>query len=396
MSVRSLVQQAHRRVPFGTWLHSRLYVSAMQMDFNYDLISLAIPLLAIHFGASSIELGLLASLQRSFYIIVCPISGRLSDRWGRKSFAICGALSFALVCLVLSRTTNMSLLFWAVPAIGLTLGCFWPALQGWLSSRGEASVLSHSTSLFNVFWSAGSMAGMVLAGLLMQVSTKFPFYVAAGIAGIIALVLGGAHQGRGSSTRLPSDGSFIVRLESEWDHAQRRSALASLFLCFIVIGSVNTQFPKLATHLGQSPWLIGLTMAFLPFWRTLGFALVGTRKAEADISRYLFAAKLILILSMSILVISTSRFWFIVAFSLLGFVAATTFSLSQYLCLRNSARAGRRIGWHESLMVSGLVIGAMLSGWLAQDFGFQVNFSFGAILSALTLMAQPRLFLGTT
>ena len=66
--------------PGWIWLHSGLFLAAMQMDFNYDLVNLAIPLLAISFGASSLQLGLLGALQRMLYIFVCPVSGRLSDR----------------------------------------------------------------------------------------------------------------------------------------------------------------------------------------------------------------------------------------------------------------------------------------------------------------------------
>jgi MFS family permease len=392
----------------------------MKMDFNYDLITLAIPLLAISFGATPLQLGLLGALQRILYIIVCPISGRLSDRWGRKGFAVTGAILFALVCLSLSRAADVRSIFWIVPAVGLSLGLFWPALQSWLSNQGESQLLAHSTSLFNVSWSTGSMLGMILAGVLMKYSPKLPFCVAAGVAVLITIILSSTSQRTHSSTRraedvrqedgylgVPSLERGLAKttasetltgsgIESDWDQAQRRAALASIFLCFVVISSVVTQFPKLATQLGLSTSLIGLTMGFLPLTRTLGFGIFGKWKASQDISRQLSLAKLLAISATAVLIYSNSYILFMTAFALLGLVAALTFSLSQYLALKTPVRTGHKIGLHESSMLTGIVMGSILSGLIAQKFGFHWTFAFGLALSTLSLIVQPALFCGQT
>src|SRR5215831_18861922 len=148
--------KSSQKIPAWIWLHSGLFISAMKMDFNFDLVTLAIPLLAISLGASSWQLGLLGASQRLLYIPVCPLSGRFSDQWGRKGLAISGSILFGLACLSLTRTRSVSGIAWLVPCIGVTLGLFWPALQGWLSDQGESHVLRRSTSVFNLFWSTGS------------------------------------------------------------------------------------------------------------------------------------------------------------------------------------------------------------------------------------------------
>jgi MFS family permease len=236
------------------------------------------------------------------------------------------------------------------------------------------------------------MVGMVLAGILMRFSGRLPFYVAAGVALTIALILVGITRSRHPVVFPETEIPISPVNESDWDHAQRRAALGSIFMAFLVIGGVTTQFPKLATQLGNSTSLIGLTMGFLPLWRTLGFGFFGRWKDSPNISRPLFLVKLILGAAMALLVIANSSTWFMVAFALLGLVSAATFSFSQYLCLRNPAQAGRRIGYHESSMLGGIVLGSILSGWLAQGFGFHVTFGFGIVLSALALIAQPALF----
>jgi len=382
-------------LPGWIWLHSGLFVAALQMDFNFDLVNLAIPLLAISFGASSLQLGLLGALQRILYIFVCPVSGRLSDRWGRKGLALSGTMLFAGVCLRLAWASGMQSIFWAVPGIGLTLGLFWPALQGWLSDQGENRVLSHSTSLFNLFWSTGSMLGMILAGVLISFSGKLPFYVAAGVAATIGLILTRtSHKGRIVPVRLTTESSAQMVTESDWDHAQRRAALVSIFLAFLVIGGVNTQFPKLATQLGYNTMLIGLTMGFLPLARTLGFGLSGRWKVQENISKPLGFIKLVLGVALVVFFLADSSPVFMIGFALLGLVAAGTFSFSQYLCLKNPLRAGQRIGLHESSMLGGIVIGSLLFGLLAQHFEIRFTFGFGILLSALALTAQPALFYG--
>jgi len=380
------------KIPAWIWLHSGLFFSAMQMDFNFDLVTLAIPLLAISLGASSWQLGLLGASQRLLYIPVCPLSGRFSDRWGRKGLAISGSILFGVTCLSLTRIRSVTGIAWLVPCIGVTLGLFWPALQGWLSDQGESHLLRRSTSLFNLFWSTGSMLGMVLAGLLMRYSQRLPFYLAAGVAMSIVLLLAK------TDTKKRHLQSFSPELDSNhvsdspWNDAQRRAALTSLFLAFLVIGGVTTQFPKLATQLGYSTTLIGFTMGFLPLFRTLGFLVFDRSKASPDISAPLNSVKLILMAAMTVLVLTRTVIWFMVAFALLGFVYAAIFSFSQYLCLKNPARAGRRIGYHESLMLGGIVLGSILSGFLAENFGFRVAFGSGILLSGVAFMAQPKVF----
>jgi MFS family permease len=394
MNLPETVTKPHQRIPAWIWLHSSLFISAMKMDFNFDLVTLAVPLLAISFGASSLQLGLLGALQRFVYILICPISGRLSDHWGRKGLAISGATLFGTTCLALTQVHNVTSIAWVIPWIGVTLGLFWPALQGWLSDQGESQLLRQSTSLFNLFWSTGSMLGMVLAGVLMRFSGQLPFYVAAGVATSIALILAGSSHKAYSAVSSGSNGDFGSLRESSWDRAQRQAALTSIFMVFLVIGGVTTQFPKLATQLGYSTTLIALTMGFLPLSRTLGFLLFDRSKVSPDISSVLILVKLLLAAAMAVLVVARATVWFMLAFALLGLVYAAIFSFSQYLCLKNPAHAGRRIGYHESSMLGGVVLGSVLSGLMAQNLGFRFTFAFGILLSVLTLAAQPGLFHG--
>lgn len=394
MEMDKTTTKPNQRIPAWIWLHSGLFLSAMQMDFNFDLVTLAIPLLAISFEASSLQLGLLGALQRFLYILVCPMSGRLSDHWGRKGLAVSGAILFGTTCLCLTQARNVTSIAWVIPWIGVTLGLFWPALQGWLSDQGESQLLRQSTSLFNLFWSIGSMLGMVLAGVLMRFSDQLPFYVAAGVATSIALILAGSSHKKYLAVSSSPSGDSVPLRESSWDRAQRQAALTSIFMVFLVIGGVTTQFPKLATQLGYGTTLIGVTMGFLPLSRTLGFVLFDRSKASPNISSVLILVKLLLAAAMAILVVARTTVWLMLAFALLGIVYAAIFSFSQYLCLKNPAHAGRRIGYHESSMLGGIVLGSILSGLLAQNLGFRFTFAFGILLSVLTLAAQPGLFHG--
>jgi MFS family permease len=396
MNTAETAIKANGRIPSWIWLHSGLFLSAMKMDFNFDLVTLAVPLLAISFGASSLQLGLLGALQRFLYILICPISGRLSDHWGRKGLAVSGAVLFGATCLALAQARNVVSIAWVIPWVGITLGLFWPALQGWLSDQGE-SQLRQSTSLFNLFWSAGSMLGMVLAGILMRFSSQLPFYVAAGVAASIAVVLArSSHEKHRTVSSSPSSNFGTLPAESSWDQAQRRAALTSIFMAYLVVGGVTTQFPKLATQLGYGTSWIGFTMGVLPLSRTIGFAVFDRSKAASSISSPLILVKLLLALAMAMFVIANSSITFMLSFALLGLVSAATFSFSQYLCLKNPVHAGRRIGYHESSMLGGIVIGSILSGLLAQNLGVRFAFAFGILFSILSLTAQPSLFHGYT
>jgi predicted MFS family arabinose efflux permease len=128
-------------------------------------------------------------------------------------------------------------------------------------------------------------------------------------------------------------------------------------------------------------------MGFLPLSRTLGFAFFDRFKAVSNISTPLILIKLLLTTAMAVLVAANHAVLFMLAFILLGLVSAVTFSFSQYLCLKNPMHAGRRIGYHESSMLGGIVLGSILSGLLTQNFGFRFTFAVGILLSILALSA---------
>ncbi|MEW5977319.1 MAG: MFS transporter [Acidobacteriota bacterium] len=379
--------------PFHFSSQTGLFLAALKMDFNFDVVTLAVPLAAVALGATPLQLGLLGALQRVLYMLVCPVTGHLSDQKGRKALALLGAVGFGVVCLGLAMASTIASLFWLVPGIGLALGLYWPALQGWLSDEVKSGGLGHSTRWFNVCWSLGSLAGMVGAGIFISVSHSLPFHVAALLTLVIVCVLTVTSQSEGQvRRRQQNDRSAAAAIdETPGERAQRYAALVSLFVAYVITGAFNTQFPKIATDLGYSPLLVAITMGFLPFVRTLGFGFLRPLIVQPDIRWTLAGAKLIQVVAVLPFLAAPVQLSF-VGFSLLGIVSAVVFGLSQFLALKYPAKAGQRIGLHESFMIGGIMTGAVLSGFLTQSAGYSMTFACGGLLALLSLAARPALF----
>ena len=116
-----------------------LLAATVSMDMSLGLSQLATNLLAVAFGASAFHLGLKGVIWCIPYVVFCPLSGRLSDRAGRKRIALAAAVFLMFLYLSLSRITTLTQLLIITPLCGLATGVFWPPIQSWVGDLRTVS-----------------------------------------------------------------------------------------------------------------------------------------------------------------------------------------------------------------------------------------------------------------
>src|ERR1022692_2881786 len=109
-----------------------LYLVSLLMDMSVAGVTFAISRRAAELGASASQLGWLGAVWIGVYAMLALVTGRFSERVGRRKLAIIGCLIAAGMALVCSLTTRVGWLLVFSALFGAGLSCFWPSLIAWL------------------------------------------------------------------------------------------------------------------------------------------------------------------------------------------------------------------------------------------------------------------------
>jgi MFS family permease len=147
-----------------------------------------------HLGAGQAAIGATFLIAAGIQAGVGPVSGRVSDRYGRLA-PVCLGLTVAAVLLVAFGLATAALPA-AVLIVGVAVGIevLWAPAMAWLSEvlerRGDAAGLAGA--LINLAWSGGQIAGSAGGGRFAQATDDVvPMLAAAGLSLMTLLALSG-------------------------------------------------------------------------------------------------------------------------------------------------------------------------------------------------------------
>ena len=241
-------------LPPKAW-NFRLLAATVSMDMSLGLSQLATNLLAVAFGASAFHLGLKGVIWCIPYVVFCPLSGRLSDRAGRKRIALAAAVFLMFLYLSLSRITTLTQLLILTPLCGLATGVFWPPIQSWVGDL-RTGELGSAVGKFNIAWSSASMIGTLLAGFLSEIDPQTPLLIAALLMAFITMLVSLVPESQTvrsrSETNVKTAQPESQRPSPETHHAFLHAARVANLVAFLGIGTITTFFPKLGADLNLS------------------------------------------------------------------------------------------------------------------------------------------------
>ncbi|MCX6357543.1 MAG: MFS transporter [Candidatus Aureabacteria bacterium] len=330
-----------------------LYVLALIMNCSTGVMVVALPLLAIRFGASPLELGLLGSI--SIFMV-----REIKDIF---IIAACGSFCAAF---------------------------FWPPLQAWCAEAGNPGRLSHRLGIFNLSWSLGIMIGPVIGGSLYALDYRFPWCYGI-LSNLVMLVLLMRASGGEAA---PSDDSPDGGAEQCARPPGRflATALWANFICWFALSNIQSIYPKLAVGRGFSPQLIGYLLFLVGAVQSIFFLILRAhafwhhRYAPLVIVHFAAAGGMLMVFSVSSVPLLT------IAFPLLGCALGLSYYSSIYYSLCAKGSVGTRTGIHEFMVGSGFLLGPLVGGVLAQCIGLRAPFLVCSILLGTTAVCE--LFLG--
>ncbi|SOB91986.1 DHA1 family multidrug resistance protein-like MFS transporter [Ureibacillus xyleni] len=152
-------------------------------------IGIIIPVLPSYleiFGVGGQVLGFLTAIFALAQFLFSPISGDLSDRYGRKVFIVGGLIIYGIAQILFGLASEVWLLFLARFLSGFGAAFIMPPVMAYVADITTVEERGKGMGMIGAAISLGFMIGPGLGGFLATVNLHFPFY----LAGIVALLAG--------------------------------------------------------------------------------------------------------------------------------------------------------------------------------------------------------------
>ena len=154
---------------------------------GFSMVLPLIPFLGLSLGLTPIQIGLIVSVFSFCQLFASPVTGKLSDRFGRKPLLILSQLSTLAGFLLLGFATTAILLIIARLTDGL-LGSNMTVSQAYISDitepRHRTRVYGYSSGVFG----AGMIFGPFIGGVLSRIDYSVPMFFAAAVT-LVSIVL---------------------------------------------------------------------------------------------------------------------------------------------------------------------------------------------------------------
>ncbi|MFQ5808267.1 MAG: MFS transporter [Armatimonadota bacterium] len=377
----------------GFWKgRSGLYVVAFVLDMTLAAGGFAVPLHAIALGATPLQLGIIGSSPFA-YTLACLFSGRLSDRLGRRAVAAVGCVLAGCGYFVIPHTPTLTALFGIVVSISFSMALIWPPVQAWLSEQPDRRPLSSSVGIFNVAWTVGLAAGLILGSGLAELDPELYLtcYAAGGLALFSILILYAIRaDGR------PVEDARVAKAPRAGTATFMYMSWVLNFASWFTSGCVRALLPKLTRETHVDDTTLGWLLASVMIGQTLMFVIL----QRTDKWQYRLEPLLLLpcgsAVGMLLLHIGGGPRVWALGLPLVGLACGMTYYGSLFYTLANSAKGrGRATGFHEAVLGGGILFGPLLGGASVPLSGgsLKAPYLLAAAVTMLTVIAAAAIHL---
>lgn len=154
---------------------------------GFGIVLPILPLYAEKFGARALSATALVASFSAAQLLFAPVWGRLSDRIGRKPILVLSLAGTAVASLVTGLAWSLPVLFVARILDGIS-GASVSVAQAAVADIAPPEQRARLLGLLGAAFGLGFVAGPAIGGLAALGGPKLPFFLAAGIAGVNAVV----------------------------------------------------------------------------------------------------------------------------------------------------------------------------------------------------------------
>ncbi|MFW3654592.1 MFS transporter [Vagococcus fluvialis] len=174
--------------------NSMLYLAIMNLFIVFLGVGLVIPVMPMlqeSMHLSGTTMGLLVSVFAIAQLIASPITGIISDKFGRKKLIAIGMLIFSLSELIFGLGHTVSWLYFSRGLGGIAAALIMPSVTAYVADVTTIEERPKSMGLVSAAISGGFIIGPGLGGFIAHYGMRVPFFVASllGLIGCILAVL---------------------------------------------------------------------------------------------------------------------------------------------------------------------------------------------------------------
>ena len=142
-------------------------------------------------GLNDAQIALVMGAQLATTVLAKPLSGRLSDRLGRKPMIVAGLFLCAVTLPMIPAFASFWLLLPASALFGLGVAIVTPSTTALVADLVKAGRQGSAMGVFGTIWDSGEAAGPILAGFLIASLSYTPAFglIAAFMAAMALLFL---------------------------------------------------------------------------------------------------------------------------------------------------------------------------------------------------------------
>lgn len=365
-----------------------LYVLMFNMFIAMSGIGLIIPIMPEYldtFGVAGQALGTLIATFALAQFLFSPLSGQLSDKYGRKKLIIIGLIIFGLSQLVFGLAPNLWILYVARFFSGLGAAFLIPPMMAFVADITTYEERGKGMGLLGASMSLGFMVGPGFGGFLAEVSLQFPFFVAT----IVALTAAGI-----SFIALPNVAPTIEVAPTKRENLlqqMKRSTYTPYFVMLLVMfifafGLANFQ-STIALYVDKKYQFTPKEIAVLITVGGFVGVIVQTFVIDKLFKRFgemkVILINLLISAAAMIGVLFVSTFWTILIVSAVFFTAASLLrpAINTLISKLAGDEQGFAAGMNNAYMSLGNMIGPALAGILFDiDMSFPYIFGTGILI----------------
>jgi len=357
----------------------KIAISALFLEFGTGMLMVLIPLyirdLPAVMGMSiEIKSALAFSVFGLFAAASYPVMGRLSDRLdSRKPFVLAGFAGFVLLAVACAEINTFEQLLIIRAAQGIMVGVMVPAILAMLTNVSTQDSRGRSIGIYSTIRSIGPAAGPAAGGIIAGAWGYGAGFYACAVLGLVSLLLVKILVKETHETQV---GSISKNKTDRTSDGEIKLFVYATFTTMLAIMIVATLLPVYELQLDASVGGLGISLSAYFSARMFFQTPIGILSDRFGKRNMVVAG----LCTTALLLLGMAHVTSVPQLFALMFVAGITSAAVNVPALASGADLASpgMIGQHMSLfpMASaiGMVVGPMLGGIFATQFGFASPF----------------------
>ena len=370
-----------------------LIVASFFVAVGFGVIVPSIPIYSRSFGVSAAAVGLVISAFAIMRFISGMFSGKLVNLFGERHVFSIGVLMVAVSAFLTGIAANYWQLLTFRTAGGLGSSMFSVAASSVIFKSISPDLRGRAQSLYNGTFLIGAVAGPAIGGLLMSFSLRAPFF---GYS-IMLLISGSiAYKYLKASHLQPANGyreDEMTIKEALKLPAFRIAFITSFMFGLAILGPRLSIIPIFVVEeLKGSNSLVGYVYTAAALIQGAFLMRAGQLSDRQGRRLVLKLGASITWIGMAMFLFAGHKSIFVIAMLVIGFgTAFLSTTPSAIVADVITGKSGKVIGFFQMAGDAGMIVGPILSGFLADAYSFEAAFAATLAIYSITVLLAWRL-----